>query len=170
MNMVYDEFNALTRGLRSTPESKYPGTVTGAGTDASAIHGRPGAQVALLQSPILPVASSAYTQRKKFRGLPVDKPHTRIPTISWYIRSYYLIPHSPNPTRNLRPLEESQDSPTAYRTSRASSGQQQPKLQPPLRPLANHALSILHFELPSSRFVLSFRVFREGMSFVSGAS
>jgi hypothetical protein len=75
--MVYAEFNASTRGLRSIPEKKNPGARNGAGTDASAIHGRRGAQVALLQSLILPAANLPYTTRKKFRGLPVDKPHTR---------------------------------------------------------------------------------------------
>ena len=39
--------------------------------------GRLGAQVALLQSPILPVARTLYIRKQKFRGLPVDKPHTR---------------------------------------------------------------------------------------------
>ena len=75
--MDYDEFNALNRGLRCIPERQNPGSENGAGTDACAIHGRPGAQVALLQSPILPVADEAYTNSKTFRGLPVDKPHTR---------------------------------------------------------------------------------------------
>src|SRR2546423_15715045 len=74
--MDYDKFNALTRGLRSIPEKKNPGATIGAGTDASAFHGRLGAQVALLQSPILPAVSSPYTKRRNFRGLPVDKPHT----------------------------------------------------------------------------------------------
>jgi len=36
-----------------------------------------GAQVALLQNPILPAAMLNYTQEEIFRGLPVDKPHTR---------------------------------------------------------------------------------------------
>jgi hypothetical protein len=36
-----------------------------------------GAQVALLQSPILPAVISHYIQNQNFRGLPVDKPHTR---------------------------------------------------------------------------------------------
>ena len=75
--MDYAEFNAGTRGLRSIPEKKNPGTRTGAGTDASAIHGPLGAQVALLQSPILPVANLPYTKRKSVPELPVDKPHTR---------------------------------------------------------------------------------------------
>jgi hypothetical protein len=77
-NMKKNEFNALSRGLRPIPENKNPGASTGAGTDASAIHGRRGAQVALLQSPILPAASPSYKKRKPFPGFPVDKPHTRI--------------------------------------------------------------------------------------------
>jgi hypothetical protein len=51
------EFIALSRGLRSMPELKNPGPNNGVGTDASAIHGRLGAQVALLQSPILPIVN-----------------------------------------------------------------------------------------------------------------
>ena len=38
--------------------------------------GELGAQVALLQSPILPAANSLYIQNQNFPGLPVDKPHT----------------------------------------------------------------------------------------------
>src|SRR6266478_4914927 len=48
------------------------------GVDASAIHGRLGAQAALLQSPILPAARSRYTSNKTFQNVPVDKPHTRV--------------------------------------------------------------------------------------------
>src|SRR5437773_8894004 len=76
-SMAYAEFNALNRGLRSIPEKKNPSPRIGAGANASAIHGRLGAQVALLQSPILPAASPPYTKRKNFRALLVDKPHTR---------------------------------------------------------------------------------------------
>src|SRR5207302_5861809 len=76
--MDYAEFIALSRGLRRLPEKKNPGAhQIGAGTDASAFHGRFGAQVALLQSPILRTAQSPYTKTQDFRGLPVDKPHTR---------------------------------------------------------------------------------------------
>src|SRR5712672_3536926 len=77
-SMGYDEFYALIRGRRSIRDTKNPGSTIGAGTDASAFHGRLGAQVALLQSPILPAVNSPYTKRINFRGLPVDKPHTRI--------------------------------------------------------------------------------------------
>jgi hypothetical protein len=76
--MEYSEFDALARGLRSIPEKKNPGARICAGTDASAIHGRLGAQVALLQSPILPAANLPYIKKQNFRGLPVDKTHTRI--------------------------------------------------------------------------------------------
>jgi hypothetical protein len=76
--MDYVEFNALTRGLRSIPEKKNPGPRIGAGTDASAIHGRRGAQVALLQSPILPAASSLYHKEADIRKIQFDKPHTRV--------------------------------------------------------------------------------------------
>jgi hypothetical protein len=80
--MNEDEFNALNRDLRSTRETKNPGAKSGAGTDASAFHGRQGARVALLQSPILPAVRTLYRKkrnRKKriVRGLPIDKPHTR---------------------------------------------------------------------------------------------
>src|SRR5258706_13053698 len=88
--MDYNEFSALTRGLRSIPESKTPGPKIGAGTDASAIHGRLSAQVALLQSPILSAAKSPYTKRKSFRGLPVDKPHTRPLAVPSVVSSYVL--------------------------------------------------------------------------------
>src|SRR5216684_2550882 len=46
-----------------------------AGTDAFAIHGRPGAQVALLQSPIFPTVRPRYIKRENFPPVPVDKPH-----------------------------------------------------------------------------------------------
>ena len=73
--MDYAEFNALNHGLRSIPES--PGARSEAGADASAIHGRSGAQVALLQSPILPTAEPGYMKKENFRIVSVDKPHTR---------------------------------------------------------------------------------------------
>ena len=76
--MNEDEFNALNRDLRSIRGRKNPGAIRGAGTDASAFHGRPGAQVALLQSPILPAVSTFYWKKRIVRGLPIDKPHTRI--------------------------------------------------------------------------------------------
>src|SRR3954447_26733259 len=75
--MNCNEFNALNRGLRSIRETKNPGAKSGAGTDASAFHGRPGARVALLQSPILPAAITFYRKKRTVRGLPIDKPHTR---------------------------------------------------------------------------------------------
>src|SRR5580765_8142032 len=81
--MDYNEFNALTRGLRSIPGKKNPSPKNGAGTDASAIHGRPSAQVALLQSPILSAVRSPYIKRRIFRGLPVDKPHTCNPCLDF---------------------------------------------------------------------------------------
>src|SRR4051812_35766917 len=76
--MNCNEFNALNRGLRSIRETKNPGAKSGAGTDASAFHGRPGARVALLQSPILPAAITLYRKKRIVRGLPIDKPHTRV--------------------------------------------------------------------------------------------
>jgi hypothetical protein len=48
------------------------------GVDATAIHGRLGAQVALLQSPILPTAWSAYILGQDLQNLSIDKPHTRV--------------------------------------------------------------------------------------------
>src|ERR1039457_4816177 len=76
--MIKDEFIALDRGLL-----KHPSTViswrcltAAPGSDASAIHGRLDARVALLQSPILPAAILLYPGKELFRNLPVDKPHT----------------------------------------------------------------------------------------------
>ena len=76
--MIKDEFIALDRGLL-----KHPSTViswrcltAAPGSDASAIHGRLDARVALLQSPILPAAVLFYPGKELFRNLPVDKPHT----------------------------------------------------------------------------------------------
>jgi len=61
---------------RALLKNKTPGARTsGPGMNASAFHGRQGAQVALLQSPILPTARSLYIRNQIFRG-PVDKPHT----------------------------------------------------------------------------------------------
>jgi len=77
-DMVKGEFIALDRGLL-----KHPSTViswrcltAAPGSDASAIHGRLGARVALLQSPILPAAILPYPEKELFRNVPVDKPHT----------------------------------------------------------------------------------------------
>ncbi len=77
--MVCAEFFALTRGLLSHPSkaSSRRGLTAAPGTDASAIHGRLGAQVALLQSPILPAATKPYLATAPLFNLPVDKPHTR---------------------------------------------------------------------------------------------
>ena len=77
-HMIKDEFIALDRGLL-----KHPSTViswrcltAAPASDASAIHGRLDARVALLQSPILPAAVLLYPGKELFRNLPVDKPHT----------------------------------------------------------------------------------------------
>ena len=77
-NMIKDEFIALDRGLL-----KHPSTViswrrlkAAPGSDASAIHGRLGAQVAPLQSPILPAAVSFYSKIASLREIPVDNTHT----------------------------------------------------------------------------------------------
>ena len=85
-----NEFFALAVICKaSSNQTKSPSSATGTGTDAFAFHGRPGAQVALLQSPILPAVNSVYIKKQSFRGLPVDKPHTRIsrftsPSVSAY--------------------------------------------------------------------------------------
>src|SRR5438445_8494174 len=102
--MDYAEFIALSRGLRRLPEKKNPGAhQIGAGTDASAFHGRFGAQVALLQSPILRTAQSPYTKTQDFRGLPVDKPHTRPSAVKFnFSRIWRFAVYSP--FLNLRSL------------------------------------------------------------------
>ena len=41
--------------------------------------GRLGAQVALLQSPILPTAGTRYVKNSIFEKVPIDKPHTGNP-------------------------------------------------------------------------------------------
>jgi hypothetical protein len=92
--MDYDEFIALNRGLRSIPEKKNPGTQIDVGMDASAFHGQHGAQVALLQSPILRAARSPYIGTENFRGPPVDKPHTRNPRLKNSDRRAQGIPQS----------------------------------------------------------------------------
>src|ERR1017187_801589 len=93
-HMIKDEFIALVRGLLKHPSEVISWRCRQAapGADASAIHGRLGAQVALLQSPILPAASSLYPEKELFRNLPVDKPHTRNP---WLIRAKTSLPPSP---------------------------------------------------------------------------
>src|SRR3954471_22491651 len=50
---------------------------SGPGTDASAFHGRQGAQVALLQSPILLAALPAYTKIKNSQAVPLTN-HTPV--------------------------------------------------------------------------------------------
>ncbi len=76
--MVYDEFIAGNRGLLRHPATARSRRYRQAapGTDASAIHGRLGAQVALLQSPILPAANLSYFRKTRLASIPVDKPHT----------------------------------------------------------------------------------------------
>jgi hypothetical protein len=75
-----NEFIALTRGWRRPPANTISRHHRQAapGAEASAIHGRPGAQVALLQSPILPAAPPPYPHQRDFRNLPVDNTHTWI--------------------------------------------------------------------------------------------
>jgi hypothetical protein len=79
--MIMDEFIALDRGLlkHRSEVISWRCLTAAPGSDASAIHGRLGARVALLQSPILPAAGSLYPEKEIFRNLPVDKPHTHIP-------------------------------------------------------------------------------------------
>jgi len=74
------EFTASDRGLLRHPSPRRSRRRRKAtpGPDASAIHGQLGAQVALLQSPILPAAVLNYHKYKNFHCYPVDKPHTRI--------------------------------------------------------------------------------------------
>jgi hypothetical protein len=80
-SMLYDEFSAGNRGLLKHPAKviSRPCLSAAPGADASAIHGRLSAQVALLQSPTLPAAKSGCSQKREFRNVPIDKPHTRIP-------------------------------------------------------------------------------------------
>src|SRR6266446_1289873 len=99
--MAYDEFIALDRGLlrhRSKAISRRCRKAT-PGADASAIHGRLGARVALLQSPILPVVSLSYYKNRNFQTNPVDKPHTRHPWLffafSPWTRATFSIPLPP---------------------------------------------------------------------------
>jgi hypothetical protein len=83
-SMLYDEFSAGNRGLLKHPAKviSRPCLSAAPGADASAIHGRLSAQVALLQSPTLPAAKSGCSQKREFRNVPVDKPHTRLPRFS----------------------------------------------------------------------------------------
>ena len=82
--MVKHEFIALDRGLLKPPLKviSWRCLTAAPGADASAIHGRLGARVALLQSPILPAAGSLYPEKELFRNLPVDKPHTCNPWLT----------------------------------------------------------------------------------------
>jgi hypothetical protein len=76
--MRYNEFIALDPGLlrhRSSQISRRHRQAA-PGADASAIQGRLSAQVALLQSLILPAAPSPYSKEEVFRSLPVDNTHT----------------------------------------------------------------------------------------------
>ena len=80
-SMSYDEFIALDPGLLRHPAQSHlpaPPGQAAPGADASAFQGRLSAQVALLQSPILPAADSLYPQQNEtFRSIPVDNTHTR---------------------------------------------------------------------------------------------
>ncbi len=79
-SMKNDEFIALTPGLlrHHTRAISRHHRQAAPGADASAFQGRLGAQVALLQSPILPAANPAYPQQREFYNLPVDNTHTRL--------------------------------------------------------------------------------------------
>ena len=76
--MSYDEFIALDPGLLRHPSQNISRRHHQAapGTDASAIQGRLSAQVALLQSLILPAAQPAYPHQPKSTNIPVDDTHT----------------------------------------------------------------------------------------------
>jgi hypothetical protein len=78
--MIKNEFIALDRGLLKHPSEviSWCCLTAAPGADASAIHGRLGARVALLQSPILPAASSLYHKEADIRKIQFDKPHTRV--------------------------------------------------------------------------------------------
>ena len=82
-SMKNDEFIALAPGLLRHPAKAISRHHREAvpGVDASAFQGRLGAQVALLQSPILPAANPAYPQQREFYNLPVDNTHTRLPCV-----------------------------------------------------------------------------------------
>jgi hypothetical protein len=76
--MNYDEFIALDPGLLRHPLEAISRRHRQAapGADASAIQGRLSAQVALLQSPILPAAQLPYPRQIEFNNIPVDDTHT----------------------------------------------------------------------------------------------
>jgi hypothetical protein len=82
-SMGYDEFIALGRGLLRHPAKAISRRHRQAapGADASAIHGRLGARVALLQSPILSAANPPYPQQTESCNVPVDNTHTCIPRV-----------------------------------------------------------------------------------------
>ena len=70
--MGWLEFNALTMACEAVPkENAQRQNGLAPGADASAIHGRLGAQVALLQSPILPTAAHSRLTRKNFKISPL---------------------------------------------------------------------------------------------------
>jgi hypothetical protein len=52
------------------------------------------AQVALLQSLILPVAKISYSKNQNLRGLPVDKPHTCLFVVKNLLPSPARSPHT----------------------------------------------------------------------------
>jgi hypothetical protein len=83
--MIKDEFIALDRGLLKHPSKviSWRRLTAAPGSDASAIHGRLDARVALLQSPILPAANPAYPQQREFYNVPVENTHTRLR--QWHI-------------------------------------------------------------------------------------
>ncbi len=72
--MIKNEFIALDRGLLKHPSTfiSWRCRQAAPGSDASAIHGRLGAQVALLQSPILPAAILLYPGKEPFRNCDSD--------------------------------------------------------------------------------------------------
>jgi len=76
--MSYDEFFALDPGLLRPPleTGRQHHRQAAPATDASAFQERLSAQVALLQSPILPAAQPPYRQQIEFSNIPVDDTHT----------------------------------------------------------------------------------------------
>ncbi|MCX6903353.1 MAG: hypothetical protein NTW03_07725, partial [Verrucomicrobia bacterium] len=91
------EFIALARGLLKHPAEiiSWRRLTATPGLDASAIHGRLGAQVALLQSHILPAAGSLYPVKEIFCNVPVDKPHTRVSRFDFPVHGSGLLAARP---------------------------------------------------------------------------
>jgi hypothetical protein len=103
--MDYGEFFALAMVAEASLKIKVPSSsiTPEPGRDAFAIHGRLGAQVALLQSPILPIAMKLYTRLKDFKTACLTKHIPVLRSFQGFSRVNFSLPQTSknHPSRTI---------------------------------------------------------------------